>query len=155
MKHPPLKFYARCNLLRWDWEKRLTPEQNAEAKAGDYPRRFVELVSERRDPTTGRHGRWEVGFPECAGFETHDAEAFERHMADEHGRRATGHRDWSPSNGMWNGPRLTEAGKPFVTKADVESCTCGLIAEHDGSNAAELWWAEHLRGCALAARAAS
>lgn len=52
-------------------------------------------------------------------------------------------------------PRATSEGKPFKTlkfiQRDLRTCTdCGLVAEIDGSNATELWWTEHQRGCSMA-----
>lgn len=157
MKHKPLKFHARCNLrrfVRWD---RMTEELWTLANERGYTREFREVASERVDKETRKHGRWGVVFAVCGGFETEDPAAFEQHMIELHGG---GHKLSSPvmvtPGRMWKGPKAPPEQRTITTQADVETCDdCGLVAEVDGSQAAELWWTEHQRGCALAQRAAS
>lgn len=157
MKHKPLRFHARCSLrrfVRWD---RMTDELWVLANERGYERKFREVSSERVDKETRKHGRWEVVFAACDGFETEDPAAFEQHMADLHdgGRRLTSPVMITPGR-MWKGPKAPAEQRTIVTQSDVETCEgCGLIAEHDGSTATELWWTEHQRGCAIVQRAAS
>lgn len=101
---------------------------------------------------------------------TTDRVEFETHMADVHGRTPA---KWGSSRPTESGrlalrtlkksqpTKRPDGGKPFKasTKAideTVKTCPgCGLIAEVSPTNAANLWWDEHLRGCALIDRAAS
>ena len=49
----------------------------------------------------------------------------------------------------WKAPKLHDEGQPFdTTKHPVRECEgCGLIAEFDGTQTWELWWAEHTFFC--------
>lgn len=145
----PGEFRARCNLKReiaWDV---MTEESWALANARGYKRVFRELPSLKVDPETRKHGRWVVVFGGCEGFETADAAAFERHMADAHGRKPGGPRQLKRGNGMWKGPRLKDEGQPLKTGVELETCTaCGLVAEVSERAADVLWWDEHQRLCA-------
>lgn len=152
----PGAFKARCNLTEHRWERRLTEEERAEAKANGYERVFIQLDHERVDPETRRHGRWEVCFPACSGFETTDPEAYLRHMAEAHNRPLSWAQGYAESfvrsvRSGWRSPALKAQGKPLVKEAAAltRSCaSCGLVAEVWG-NAGELWWSEHERGCHL------
>lgn len=148
------QFRATCNLKRHVHERRLSADEIRDAREKGYGRRFVALVSERKDKETGRNGRWEVAFPACAGFDTTDKAAFEQHMATEHGRSwQTWHRGEVQASVTsvrrgWTSPR----NRPLPAQAEalLKRCpTCDMGAEVNGE-AAELWWTEHLRGCALA-----
>lgn len=153
----PGRFHARCNLTERRWERRLTAGEAAEAKANGYPRFFNQIDSERVDRETGKHGRWEIGFPACGGFETDDRAAYDRHMLEVHNRPlgwAKGYaEDFVRSvRAGWRSPVLVPGGKPLAkaVAAVLRTCpTCGLVAEVE-NNAGALWWAEHERGCALA-----
>lgn len=161
------EFRAVCRLkrrVRWD---RMTEELWVIANERGYVREFVEVESERKDKETGKHGRWLVAFAACEGFETTDRVAFERHIAEVHDggpmRWDSGGlvptysttKTYSPRMTipvrMWKGPKAPTEQRPLVTKVDVEQCgSCGLVADLNGSQATELWWSEHQRGCALA-----
>lgn len=158
---PPTPGAARCSLQRWVPEKKLTPTEVREAKEAGLARRFVQLDSERLDRGQGRHGRWEVAYAACEGFETTDGAAFEAHMLEHHSRKLgtylAGYNEaFSRSiRAGWRGPRLYADGQdvPKAAAEHLTQCpTCELYAETD-TTASELWWAEHLRGCALAAQA--
>ena len=101
------KFHAVCHLKRWEPEKKLTPEVRREAAEKGYARRF------NRDAERGK-GRIEIGFPTCTGFETDDRAAFERHMADVHGRKSRQRGVWSstPSELPWATTPLWKAPRP-------------------------------------------
>lgn len=147
------EFKGRCNLrrrVRWD---RMTEELWVIANERGYERVFHEVESERRDKETGKHGRWMVVFAACGGLETDDAAAFEAHITELHdgGRKLSSPVMITPGR-MWKGPKAPVEHRALVTKAEVEVCDrCGLVAEVDGSNASDLWWTEHQRGCAMAA----
>jgi hypothetical protein len=155
----PGEFHARCSLRRRVPEKRMNSVEISAAKAAGYERAFNRMESERVDPTTRVHGRWEWLLPECEGFETTDRAEFERHMLEEHGRKAP---NWlrgeaetfaASINAGWKAPRLLTDGKdlPKAAGEQLRVCpTCDLHG-HVDTNAGELWWDEHVRGCALAA----
>lgn len=153
----PGEFRARCTMRRRVWERRMTAEEIADAKAKGYTRVFNRLESERRDPEKGQHGRWEWALPACEGFETTDKAAFEQHMRDEHGRGPAYVRSETESFGNsiragWRAPRLSATGQDLTKAAaeQLQTCpTCELKAQVD-TLASEQWWREHLRGCALA-----
>lgn len=157
-KRAPGEFRARCNLRRevpWD---QMTGQLWTLANERDYTREFRDVASLRVDRETGRHGRWVVVFAACEGFETTDAAAFERHMAEAHGRKPSGPRQLRLGAGHWRGPRLTKEGTalPPAAAAQVQTCDgCGLIAEMGDSAAADRWWREHLEHCVERERGAA
>lgn len=145
----PGEFKALCKLGAWrDVAAVLAMAPPLE---GAYPERWSHTLE-----------RSEMLVP--CDFETTDRAAFDTHMAELHDRKP----GWKPplDRGWENGrtpvirprspkPSSGGAGRPFkasakATAADVHSCpTCSLIAEVR-DRAGELWWDEHLRGCALA-----
>lgn len=139
-KGKPGEFRARCHLHRYRPESTLTPEERRVAKENGYPRRHRGDLSKPR---------WEVGFPECAGFETTDRDDYLRHVAEHHGRKPRGPAQIKLGRGNWRPPKLTADGMPFKSRDSLtEACpACGLINEISPSRAAGLWWREHLERC--------
>ncbi len=131
---------------------------------------------EQQPDTT--HTRWdsklkcEVAAVPCT-LDTTDRAVFETHMVEVHGKKPTmtPYPDQSTrslsnrARGKWTTPKAPAEHVPAkpslkdIAKA-IETCpSCGLVAEIRGvgfgRNADELWWREHLRGCALALEQAS
>lgn len=128
-------FRAVCKQGAWLPAHRLEPGTDLDALASRWDRKLKENVY----------------IAECA-LDTADRAEYLAHMADVHGKKPRGPAQLKRGRGMWPAVPRKADEKPFNTKADVETCDgCGLVAEHDGSNATELWWTEHQRGCAPAA----
>jgi hypothetical protein len=153
----PGAFRVRCSLLRWVPEKKLTPTELRECKEAGLPRRYFELDSGRRTPGQARKGRWEVGYATCGGFETDDRAAYAEHMKAAHNRGSVqGHSEAFARSvrAGWRSPRTAPDGKalPKTALELLVTCpTCGLQAERAETHTFDLWWREHVAGCALAA----
>jgi hypothetical protein len=109
----------------------MTPELWETAHAAEYRREFKEMGSERVDRGTGRHGRWEIVFAACEGFDTTDREAYLEHMATLHNRKPGGPLQIKLGRGHWRAPKLYDAGAPFKAPDGLtETCaSCGLVSE--------------------------
>lgn len=152
----PGDFHAVCRLTRAVPERKMTPDLWGLANAAGFRREFKEMSSERVDQEKRRHGRWEIVFAACDGFETSDREAYLKHMAVLHNRKPGGPRQIKLGQGHWHAPALTEDGLPFKDRDGVtETCSaCGLVSEVR-DHAAELWCREHQERCVGAERGAA
>lgn len=142
----PGEFRVRCHLGVIVKEHLATPEQKAEAKRQGLQRRFTDYNS-RGKPV------WFWAFPVHDDvFETTDREAYQAHLAEFHngGVQKLSEPWLKLSPKLWTGPRLRPEGKPFTDRDSTtgECPTCGLVGDSHGE-AGELWWREHLEGCAL------
>lgn len=153
MSHKTVKFHARCRFVERMTAEQMTPDQYAAqvaaGVASSWDRKLKAEV-------------WRVQCDET--FD--DTAAFDRHMAEQHPKRGRIYE--SPNEEFrylrnhklplpipvqtWKGPRLTDAGKPLVTRPGLtQTCpSCELVAEVDDRAANVLWWDEHRRGCEIA-----
>lgn len=150
LEREPGAFKAYCKMGAWrDVAEVLTMDPPLE---GAYPERWNRELE-----------RSEMLVP--CDFETTSAVDFEAHMAERHDRTP----GWKPplERGWEHGrtpvikprsPRPSSGGngKPFKasTKAieeRLQTCPhCSLVAEVGAAQTSQLWWSEHLAGCALA-----
>lgn len=149
-KRRPGDFRAVCKQGAWVPFHTLTEEQRA-----------VEGLQTRWDRTLAL----EVALVPCT-LDTTDREVYAQHMAELHGDRKLWDSPWNLGDTaktyrprmpipvkLPKGPaKATAAGRPFKpTKAlerDLETCgECGLVAEVTDTEAAQLWWREHVERC--------
>lgn len=145
LTHTPGTFRAHCRISQWKPISNCTPDEFATATArGEQSRWDQKLKSEV--------------LPVHCDETFDDTAIFERHMLEQHGRKPGQIKGENETfvasvNAGWKAPRLTVDGKALTkaAAAQLRVCpTCDLYGEVD-TKSSELWWAEHLRGCALAA----
>lgn len=159
MSKHTLRFHAHCKLTERMTAGEMTPEQHSTQVAAGSP------------STWDAKRKAEVWHVQCD--ETFDDTAkFDAHMAEQHGG---GRYAWDPGGLAPCGyrtaktyrprmqmpvklrPMVPRSGKP-TTWVDqpgltLTCATCGLVAERADTQAFDLWWAEHERGCSLVAAA--
>lgn len=148
----PGAFRAVCQQASWTPYGNLTHEQLTAANDNAWPCRW----DRKLDANV-------VAVP-CS-LDTTDRATFEAHVAEAHADRGGIYASPTARSDvylrthrlpipvpvkMWKAPRLTDEGKPYDDHGALRTCpTCTLVSQVEG-NAGELWWDEHVRGCALA-----